>query len=69
MSPSERLAIAHRVAGQAIGELVSMDNTMSAATAARLLAGAALATVRGAEGCERAAEVGYRLADAMVETP
>lgn len=68
MSPTDRLRLAHRVAGIAISEMVCADNALDSVLAARLLAGAALASVRGLAGSEAAAEAGYRLADAMVDT-
>lgn len=69
MSPTERLRLAHRIAGQAMSDLVCADNELDQVTAAKLIAGAAIASVRGLKGAEAASEAAYRIADAMVVTP
>jgi hypothetical protein len=67
MSPAERLLMAHRVAGQAVADMVCADNALTPREATRLLARSVLANVRMYEG-EGAAELLYREADALVGT-
>lgn len=66
MSPTERIRSAYRVTDMAIAELRRQDNSITTEQAARLVARAAVISVRGVAGKEKAAEVGYSLGDEMV---
>jgi hypothetical protein len=69
MSPTLRLRMAHRVACQAIAEMVCADNEIDEVTAAGLIGSACSARIRATKGVEAAAEDAYRRADALAVTP
>lgn len=67
MSPVLRLRAVYSLTGSAIAELRRRDNSLTEEQAARLVARAAVNSVRVAAGDRTAAEFAYNLADEMVQ--